>query len=260
MAKRQTVDESVGGDPATVELPPAVVEQQQGMFRDVYRAIGAVMLELARHGIGKTSVNQQQGYRFRGIDAVYNALSPAMVRAGLVVLPRMLSREWVERSTKSGTALFSVTVEAEFDFISIADGSSHTVKTYGEAMDSGDKATNKAMSAAYKYAAFQAFAIPTEGDNDADTQAHQPVPRSIAGQPLDGVWEALHADDQAWFTKLGVEVVSIYKDAGASDALDHINAQSLDTDGKAALWHVLKPESAIRTALTKEINRRKEAK
>jgi hypothetical protein len=39
-------------------------------------------------------------------------------------------------------------------------------------MDSGDKATNKAMSAAYKYAAFQAFSIPTESDNDADASTH----------------------------------------------------------------------------------------
>jgi hypothetical protein len=42
-------------------------------------------------------------------------------------------------------------------------------------MDSGDKATNKAMSAAYKYAAFQMFAIPTEGDNDADGHTHEVV-------------------------------------------------------------------------------------
>ena len=48
----------------------------------------------------------------------------------------------------------------------------HIVKTFGEAMDSGDKATNKAMSAAYKYACFKAFSIPTEGDNDADATAH----------------------------------------------------------------------------------------
>ena len=58
------------------------------------------------------------------------------------------------------------------DFVAIEDGSKHTVKTYGEAMDSGDKATNKAMSAAYKYAAFQAFAIPTEGNNSEDETHH----------------------------------------------------------------------------------------
>jgi hypothetical protein len=74
-----------------------------------------------------------------------------------------------------------VTVESEFDFVCAIDGSKHTVKTFGEAMDSGDKATNKAMSAAYKYAAFQAFSIPTEGDNDAD--AH--TPQVAAAMPAD---------------------------------------------------------------------------
>ena len=78
----------------------------------------------------------------------------------------------MERSSKAGAALFYVTVEVEFDFVSAEDGSKHTVKTFGEAMDSGDKATNKAMSAAYKYAAFQAFSIPTESDNDADASTH----------------------------------------------------------------------------------------
>jgi hypothetical protein len=71
-------------------------------------------------------------------------------------------------------------VEAEFDFVAASDGSKHTVKTYGEAMDSGDKATNKAMSAAYKYAAFQAFCIPTEGDNDADATTPEPVTHADA--------------------------------------------------------------------------------
>lgn len=57
------------------------------------------------------------------------------------------------------------------------DGSIHTVTTYGEAMDSGDKATNKAMSIAYKYAAFQAFCIPTEETAiDADAETHQVQP------------------------------------------------------------------------------------
>jgi hypothetical protein len=73
-----------------------------------------------------------------------------------------------------------VTVHAEFDFVSAYDGSKHTAATYGEAMDSGDKATNKAMSAAYKYAAFMTFAIPTEGDNDADATTHEVVPPAAA--------------------------------------------------------------------------------
>ena len=153
----------------------------------VYKAINAVQLELAKAGISKNRRNTQgSGYNFRGIDDVYNAVSPLLAAHGLCILPRVLSRECVERTSKNGGALFYVTVEAEFDFVSAEDGSKHTVKTFGEAMDSGDKATNKAMSAAYKYAAFQAFAIPTEGDNDADSATHEVKPETnMNGQLAD---------------------------------------------------------------------------
>lgn len=143
----------------------------------VYQAIAAVAATMSEHGIAKARKNQAQGYAFRGIDDVYNALGPVLARNGLVVLPRTLSRECVERQTNKGSPLFYVTVEVEFDFVSAEDGSKHTVKTYGEAMDSADKATNKAMSAAYKYAAMQAFCIPTEGDNDADAHTHEVAAR-----------------------------------------------------------------------------------
>ena len=148
----------------------------------IYKAINAVQTELSTIGITKDRTNSQgSGYKFRGIDDVYNAISPLLAKHGLCILPRVLTRECVERISKSGGALFYVTVEVEFDFVSAEDGSKHTVKTFGEAMDSGDKATNKAMSAAYKYAAFQAFSIPTESDNDADAVTHvvqsQPAPK-----------------------------------------------------------------------------------
>jgi hypothetical protein len=140
----------------------------------VYQAINAVQAALSVDGIGKNRTNTQgSGYKFRGIDDVYNALAPLLAKHGLVIIPRMMKRTSEERQSKSGGALFYVTVEAEFDFIAAEDGSSHTARTFGEAMDSGDKATNKAMSAAYKYAAFQTFAIPTEGNQDADAETHE---------------------------------------------------------------------------------------
>lgn len=142
----------------------------------VYQAITAVMRDLAAEGISKSRKNTQQGYSFRGIDDVYNALSSALARHGLVMLPRILNRSMEERTTHKGGVLFYVTVEAEFDLVCAEDGSTHTIRTYGEAMDSADKATNKAMSAAYKYAAMQAFCIPTEGDNDADSTTHDVTP------------------------------------------------------------------------------------
>ena len=146
----------------------------------VYQAINAVQAELAISGISKGRRNQQQGYSFRGIDDVYNALAPILAKHGLCILPRILSRECTERQERQGGALFNVVVEAEFDLIAAEDGSKHTIRTFGEAMDSADKATNKAMSAAYKYAAMQAFAIPTEGDNDADATTPDVAPRAGA--------------------------------------------------------------------------------
>ncbi len=153
----------------------------------VYSAIAAVTAEMAKEGIAKGRRNQQQGYQFRGIDDVYNALSPMLAKHQLCILPRVTERVVQERETQRGGVLFYVTVRVEFDFVSALDGSVHTVCTYGEAMDSADKATNKAMSAAYKYAAFQTFCIPTEGDNDADAMTHEPtkkVERAPAGRPV----------------------------------------------------------------------------
>ena len=145
----------------------------------VYQAINKVQADLARVGISKARTNSQgAGYKFRGIDDVFNALSPLLATHGLCILPRMLARNCEERMSKSGGNLFYVTVEAEFDLVAAEDGSKHTIRTFGEAMDSGDKATNKAMSAAYKYAAMQAFSIPTEGDNDTENHTHEVMPKS----------------------------------------------------------------------------------
>ncbi len=154
---------------------------------EVYKSIAAVQGELAKTGIAKNRKNSQgSGYMFRGIDDVYAAIAPLLAAHELCVIPRMIERTQIDRVSQKGGALFYVTVKAEFDFVSAKDGSKHTACTFGEAMDSGDKATNKAMSAAYKYAAFMTFAIPTEGDNDADSVTHDVAPREqkqIAGMP-----------------------------------------------------------------------------
>lgn len=152
----------------------------------VYEKIAAVQGELAHTGIGKDSENSFDRYKFRGIDAVYNALAPLLAKHGLCVLPRIVERESVERVSRKGEPMFYVTVTAEFDFVAAEDGSLHTVRTYGEAMDRSDKATNKAMSAAYKYAAFMAFAIPTEGDNDADATTPEVVSAVGSGKEHNG--------------------------------------------------------------------------
>lgn len=143
----------------------------------VYAVITRVVGALAKEGIGKDRKNEQQGFRFRGIDDLYNALAGIVAREGLCILPRVLARTVVERPTKSGGVSTFALVDVEFDLVAAEDGSKHTIRTMGEAMDTADKATNKAMSAAMKYACLMAFQIPTEGDNDADAYTHEPAHR-----------------------------------------------------------------------------------
>lgn len=197
----------------------------------VYKAINAVQADLAKVGISKDGKNVQQGYAFRGIDAVYGAVAPLLAKHGLCILPRVTARECVERVTAKGTALFYVTVNVEFDLVAIEDGSKHTVIAYGEAMDSGDKATNKAMSAAYKYACLQTFCIPTEGDNDADATTHEVKPKSVSSE----VWDEIGEENQAFLQKIADEAIQFIKNGNVKDAVGHVRDQRLNADEQVAL-------------------------
>lgn len=179
---------------------------------EVYKAIAQVAEKMSQVGISKANKNQQQGYKFRGIDDVYKALAPALVEAKLVILPRCIEREVVERQTAKGGAIFYTTLKVEFDFVSAEDGTKHIITTYGEAMDSADKSTNKAMSAAYKYACFQAFCIPTEGDNDADAQTHEVASNSTEKKLKHFTDDAVATKIDKWFAD-GLTVTQVQENA-----------------------------------------------
>jgi hypothetical protein len=174
----------------------------------VYAAISAVQGELAKEGISKDKTNQQQGFKYRGIDQVYGALSPLLSKHKLCIIPRIVSKEVVERINAKGTALFYTTVEAEFDIVSAVDGSNHVSRTYGEAMDSGDKSIGKAMSYAYKAMAFMLFAVPTEGDNDPDAHTHEVKPQHAPPPPA----KPVDAKDAEYHGRIKVALRSIYGD------------------------------------------------
>lgn len=148
----------------------------------VSQAILHVMEDLARVGLAKARTNQQQHFAYRGVDDLMNALAPLLVKHKLLILPRVQERTLVERESRQGGAIFSVVLKVDYEFVCAEDDSSRVVGPfYGEAMDSGDKATNKATSVAYKYACIQTFCIPTEGD-DPDANGHDVVP-AVAPPP-----------------------------------------------------------------------------
>lgn len=140
----------------------------------IYQAISNVMAEIG--AIKKGKKNQQQGFMYRGVDDVMNALQPALVKHKVFIVPTVLVEHREERTTQKGGILFYTRLEIDYKFFA-EDGSFIETRVIGEAMDSGDKATNKAMSIAYKYACFQVFCIPTEEMEDPDKQVHEPAPK-----------------------------------------------------------------------------------
>lgn len=135
----------------------------------IYSAICGVMEDVGV--VGKNDTNFQQKFKYRGIDAVMNALNPAMIKNKIFCTPEILEQEREERQTKSGGNLIYSVCKIRYRFFAV-DGSFVDAVVVGEGMDSGDKASNKALSAGFKYACFQTFCIPTEelmSDSDRDT-------------------------------------------------------------------------------------------
>jgi hypothetical protein len=140
---------------------------------NIHTAMVAIMRDIT--AIGKDSKNQAQGFKFRGIDAVYNELHNLLAKHGVITLPQAGTPVVEERTNSKGTTLRFVTIPMTYQFVA-EDGSSITCQVIGEGMDSGDKATNKAMAIAHKYALLQTFLIPTEDLKDPDYETHEVVP------------------------------------------------------------------------------------
>jgi hypothetical protein len=121
--------------------------------------------------IGKDSVNQSQGFKFRGIDAVIQSLHAIFQKHGVFICPEVLEHNWIEQTTKSGGMQIHLWTKTRFHFYA-EDGSSVTMTGLGEAADSGDKATAKTLSISLKYCLSHALLIPTQDDSDPD--AHTP--------------------------------------------------------------------------------------
>lgn len=151
-------------------------EVEQNGHGQIYGLMTKILAEV--EAIGKGRRNQEQNYAFRGIDDVYNMIHPLFAKHGVFMLPRVLSEESAERPTRSGGIMRFAKLTMAYDFYA-ADGSHVTVETVGEAMDTADKASNKAMSAAHKYGLLQTFCIPTGSTPDADYN----TPEEIVGEP-----------------------------------------------------------------------------
>ena len=128
---------------------------------NIYESIAAVQADV--DFIGKDRQTQSGGrFKYRGVDQVLNTLHPLFAKHKVFAIPEVLEvlgREW--RKTEKGGNVVYQTIKVKYTFYA-EDGSNVSAVVIGEAMDSGDKASNKCMSVAYKYACFQILSIPTE--------------------------------------------------------------------------------------------------
>ena len=146
----------------------------------IYKQICSVMQEI--NAIGKDRRNQTQNFQYRGIDDVMNELHSVLAKCGVFVVPQVLDEARTTGKTKSGGDMFYTRLKIKFTFYA-EDGSFIDSVVIGEAMDTGDKASNKALSVGLKYALLQVFCIPTEDEKDPDAQSPEPQAGSMKPAP-----------------------------------------------------------------------------
>lgn len=147
---------------------------------EITKSLCAITAEIG--SIAKSKKNQQQGYSFRGVDDLMNALHPLFAKYGVLMVPEVLESTREERVTAKGSALISAILKIKYHLIGM-DGSEITATVIGEGMDTADKASNKALAVAFKYAAFQIFCIPTDEIGNADPDNYTPD-RSISANRI----------------------------------------------------------------------------
>jgi len=161
----EVIDRLEDGQTRLKEMPPSA-----GEGPTVQEAIRRVTYDIARIGVGKHGINRDQNYQFRGIDDIVNAMSPLLAKHGVVIIPWVEKTDIDYRPTKSGGTMMYAMLTVDYEIIGPL-GDSFRSRIVGLGSDTSDKATNKAMSAAFKYLLGQVFAIPQAGFNDGDADS-----------------------------------------------------------------------------------------
>lgn len=145
-------------------------------IKNVYEAFAAVMASVV--AIDKGQHNTQQGFAYRGIDQVMQAVGPALRAHGVFIIPTGTDLTSETYQTSKGTTMRNVTVTMGFRVYG-PGGDYFDGVSFGEAADAGDKAVTKAQSVAYRTFLLQALTVPT-GDPDPDASLHE---RAVPAPP-----------------------------------------------------------------------------
>lgn len=174
---------------------PTVHQAWTGVMRDVQH-------------VGKTGTNEQQHYKFRGVDAVVNAAGPALRKHGVIVVPSLRSWDYgtVEVGSKR-TLQGHARVEVDYTVVGPSGDTLPVGSAPGEAMDSGDKATAKAMSVAYRTFLIQALALPTD-EPDPDEHTYERAERPTVDELVAAARKAASLDELAGIAQAAVQYLT----------------------------------------------------
>ena len=174
---------------------------------EIHQKIQAIMQEIP--AIGKDKKNQQQNFKYRGIDDVMNVLKPLFAKHGVYCVPEVTGMSREERVATSGKALYVTILTIKYTFFA-GDGSSVSAVVVGEGMDSADKGANKAMAVGMKYALFQTLCIPTEEMIDPDSTT--PEDTQPKGQTTNSNQPAqLTPEENALITERSAKITTLAK-------------------------------------------------
>lgn len=179
----------------------------------VHEAVTAVMEDVG--AVRKDGRNTQQNFNFRGVDAVVNAVSPAMRKVGLMCRPSKVEHRPSSKQLSGGKMATSIDVIVDYTFTG-PEGDEFTAQVVAEAFDLGDKATAKAMSVALRTCLLQTFMLPTD-DQDPDEHTYEREARQPQVQQPPAIdWQAQYLATGGDKTKLEA-LRHTAKNAGAPD-------------------------------------------
>jgi len=209
----------------------------------IAQALNEVMKEVG--AVKKNDRNASQGFNFRGIDAVVNAVSPALQKYGVIVVPSVEDYEYASVEIgKNRTVMGHVKVKVTYTFIG-AGGDAIKATVVGEAMDSGDKATAKAMSVAFRTALLQTLSLPTD-EPDPDSQSYERSEKVVVDTTA--LAKAIsEASELETLAKLGAYITK-YKDAIEPAILETLRISFKEAQTRVGTSPV------VETSTTKESN------
>jgi hypothetical protein len=209
----------------------------------IAQALNEVMKQVG--AVKKNDRNASQGFNFRGIDAVVNAVSPALQKYGVIVVPSVEDYEYASVEIgKNRTVMGHVKVKVTYTFIG-AGGDAIKATVVGEAMDSGDKATAKAMSVAFRTALLQTLSLPTD-EPDPDSQSYERSEKVVVDTKALAI-AISESSDLETLAKLGAYITK-YKDAIEPSILETLRITFKEAQNRVGTSPV------VETSTTKELS------